>query len=389
MHSLRRKLMCCYNMEPMNSRVLLSSIVCLLFIAASSCGGDNGQQSATPTTPPSSSTVIDITRPWTTVAPAAVDLDATWLARAQMDAQLIPRFRSLLIVRHGQLAAEYYFGGAQGSTLFDVRSVTKSVVGLLTGIALQSGKLPSLQATVGEYLGAPYVLDDGDRAVTVQQLLTETARYQWDDGVDYNPWVLSTDHIQFLLDRPQTEPEGAFTYDSAAVNLLGFILQTAVAEPLPQYANDVLLKPLGVTSAVWEQLEPNMWNGGAGLQLTAQDMLRIGQLVLQGGQSGDQQLVPRSWIQELVTPQFTWRDTNGSQVGITYGYLWWLAEPPATMAYFAWGYGGQFIYVVPTLDMVVVVTSEWQGAVAEGTDPGQLATSLLTIIVNDVLPAAR
>jgi CubicO group peptidase (beta-lactamase class C family) len=239
------------------------------------------------------------------------------------------------------------------------------------------------------YLGAPYTLDDGDRAVTVQQLLTMTSRYQWNDGVDYNPWVLSSDHIQFLLDRPQTDPSGTFTYDSAAVNMLGFILQNAVGEPLPQYADQVLLRPLGVTSAVWEQLETNMWNGGAGLQLTAQDMLRIGQLVLQGGKSGNQQLVPQGWIQSATTPQFTWRDTYGPQLDTTYGYLWWLAEPPATVAYFAWGYGGQFVYVVPSLDLVVVATSDWQGLVAEGTDPTLLAETMLGVIINDVLPAAN
>jgi CubicO group peptidase (beta-lactamase class C family) len=372
----------------MRTRALPVSVVLLALLFAS-CGGGQSSSSSPPSPPPPSITVIDISKPWATVAPADVAMDEVKLGRAASDAAAIPRFRSLLVARHGQLVAQNYFGGAQASTLFDVRSVTKSVVSLLTGIALQSGKLSGLQATVGQYLGAPYILDDGDRAVTVQQLLTMTSRYQWNDGVDYNPWVLSSDHIQFLLDRPQTDPSGTFTYDSAAVNMLGFILQTAVGEPLPQYADQVLLGPLGVTSAVWEQLETNMWNGSAGLQLTAQDMLRVGQLVLQGGKSGNQQLVPQSWIQSATTPQFTWRDTYGPQLGTTYGYLWWLAEPPATIAYFAWGYGGQFVYVVPSLDLVVVATSDWQGLVAEGTDPAVLAETMLGVVINDVLPAAN
>jgi CubicO group peptidase (beta-lactamase class C family) len=373
----------------MRTRALLAPAVLLALLVASSCGGGQSSSSPPSSSPPQSITVIDIAQPWAIVAPADVDMDEVKLGQAASDAALIPRFRSLLVARHGQLVAQNYFGGAQASTLFDVRSVTKSVVSLLTGIALQSGKLPALQATAGQYLGAPYMLDDGDRAVTVQQLLTMTSRYQWNDDVDYNPWVLSSDHIQFLLDRPQTDPPGTFTYDSAAVNMLGFILQSAVGEPLPQYAHEVLLGPLGVTSAVWEQLETNMWNGGAGLQLTAQDMLRIGQLVLQGGKSGNLQLVPQGWIQSATTPQFTWRDTDGPQRGTTYGYLWWLAEPPATVAYFAWGYGGQFVYVVPSLDLVVVTTSDWQGLVAEGTDPVVLAETMLGVVINDVLPAAK
>ena len=130
------------------------------------------------------------------------------LGRAASDAAAIPRFRSLLVARHGKLVAENYFGGADSSTVFDLRSVTKSVVSMLTGIAVQTGKLPNIDATVGAYVDAPYALDAGDRAVSVRQLLTMTSRYQWNEsnGDDYNHWVLSNNHVQFLLDRLQTDP---------------------------------------------------------------------------------------------------------------------------------------------------------------------------------------
>jgi CubicO group peptidase (beta-lactamase class C family) len=363
-----------------------SLLVVILSALLASCGG-SGESSTAP--PPVTNTEIDIAQPWSTAEPAAVGMDEAQLARAVNDAEAIPRFRSLLVARHGQLVSESYFGGSQSSTLFDVRSVTKSVVSLLVGLALQSGKLAGLQATVGDYLSAPYVLDDGDRAVTVKELLTMTSGYQWDDTVDYNPWALSSDHIQFLLDRPQTGPPGPFVYDSAAANLLAFILQKAVAEPLPQYAGEVLLQPIGISNVTWEQLEADMVNGGAGLQMTARDMLRVGQLVLQSGRSGGQQIVPTEWIAMVTSPQFSWRDTDGPQQGVTYGYLWWLAESPSTVAYFAWGYGGQFVYVVPSLDMVIVTTTDWQGFIAEGVDPVAFAETILAVIVNDVLPAAH
>jgi CubicO group peptidase (beta-lactamase class C family) len=362
---------------------LSAVILSVLFV---SCGGD-GQSAMSPPARVTV-TVIDIAQPWGTAAPADVEMEAAQLQRAVTDAAAVPRFRSLLVARHGRLVSESYFGGADSSTMFDVRSVTKSIVSLLFGIALQSGKLPGLQATVGDYLGAPYVLNDGERAITMQQLLTMTSRFQWDDTVDYNPWVLSSDHVQFLLDRPQTDPPGTFTYDSAAVNLLAFILQKAVGEPLPQYASQVLFAPLGITNVVWEQLEPNMVNGAAGIQMSGRDLLRVGQLVLQSGLSGAEQIVPASWVAAATSPQFSWRDTDGAQLDVTYGYLWWLAEPPAPVAYFAWGFGGQFIYVVPSLDLVVVTTTDWQGLTAE-TDPVVFATSILSLIVNDVLPAAH
>ncbi len=311
------------------------------------------------------------------------------LGRAVNDAAAVPRFRSLLVARHGKIISESYFGGADRSTSFDVRSVTKSVVSMLTGIALQAGELPNVDAAIGDYVATPYALDQMDRAVTVRQLLTMTSRYQWNEtsGNDYNNWVLSDDHVQFLLDRLQSDPAGEFNYNSAAVNLLGLVLERATEQSLPQFANEALFRQIGITTAQWELLEPGMVNGGSGIQMSAHDLLRLGQLMLQRGRSGNQQIVPESWIDAGAAPQFAWREIYGAQRGTTYGYLWWVAQPPATAAMFAWGFGGQFVYVVPSLDLVVVTTTEWRGISAE-TSPTTFASSILTIIVNDILPAA-
>jgi CubicO group peptidase (beta-lactamase class C family) len=317
-------------------------------------------------------------------------MDEVMLGRAASDAAAMPRFRSLLVARHGKLVAENYFSGADRATVFDLRSVTKSVVSMLTGIAIQNGSLPNIDATVGAYVDTPYSLDTSDRAVSVRQLLTMSSRYQWNENSadDYNLWVLSNDHVQFLLDRRQSDPAGTFTYNSAAVNLLGVVLQDAVAKPLPAFAEEVLFQPVGITSVQWEQLEPNMVNAGSGIKMTATDLLRIGQLLLQRGRSGSRQVVPEAWIDAGTTPQFGWREQYGAQRGTTYGYLWWVAQPPATVATFAWGFGGQFAYVVPSLDLVVVATTQWQGISAE-VNPTTFAGNVLTVIVNDILPAAR
>jgi CubicO group peptidase (beta-lactamase class C family) len=374
-------------------RWLIASLATLLCACG---GGGGGYGSAPPTSapptgsPPPPATLIDIAQPWAKATPAEANMDEVMLGRAASDAAAMPRFRSLLVARHGKLVAENYFGGADAATVFDMRSVTKSVVSMLIGIAIQNGVLPNTDAQVGTYIASPYTLDAGDRAVSVKQLLTMTSRYQWNEnnGDDYNLWVLSGDHVQFLLDRRQTDPSGTFTYNSAAVNLLGQVLQHAAAKPLPEFAEEVLFQPIGVTTVQWEELEPNMVNAGSGIKMTATDLLRFGQLLLQKGRSGNQQVVPESWIETSTAPQFAWRDTYGAQRGTTYGYLWWLAEPPATVATFAWGYGGQFAYVVPSLDLVVVATTQWQGISAE-TDPTTFAGAVLTVIVNDILPAAR
>ncbi|HXB56999.1 MAG TPA: serine hydrolase [Vicinamibacteria bacterium] len=312
------------------------------------------------------------------------------LARATENAASIPRFRSLLVVRHGKLVVERYFGGATSETRFDVRSVTKSVVSLLVGQALDATQISGMDATVGDYLGPPYVLNPGDRAVTIKELLTMTSGYQWNEeqGDDYNLWIVSPDHVQFLLDRAQTGPPGPFTYNSAAVHLLGLIVQLATGTPLATLADQRLFQPIGIRSAVWEGLERGTVNGGSGLQLTGQDLARLGQLMVQQGRSGAQQIVPAGWISTATAPQFPWRDTDGAQRSVTYGYLWWVADPPSAPAFFAWGYGGQFVYVVPSLDLVIVTTTEWRALGADNLTPLAIAETVLGVIVDDILPAA-
>jgi CubicO group peptidase (beta-lactamase class C family) len=380
----------------MTARRILIALLAILLCACGGGGGGGYGSSAPPAPAPPTFgpappvTIIDIAQPWARATATEANMDEVMLGRAASDAAAMPRFRSLLVARHGKLVAENYFGGASSATVFDLRSVTKSVVSMLTGIAIQNGSLPDIDATVGAYIDAPYSLDAGDRAVSVRQLLTMSSRYQWNENSadDYNLWVLSTDHVQFLLDRRQTDPAGTFTYNSAAVNLLGQVLQDAVAKPLPDFATEVLFQPIGITSVRWEDLEPNMVNAGSGIKMTAPDLLRFGQLLLQRGRSASRQVVPESWIDAGTTPQFNWREQYGAQRGTTYGYLWWVAQPPATVATFAWGYGGQFAYVVPSLDLVVVATTEWQGISAE-VNPTTFAGNVLTVIVNDVLPAAR
>jgi len=334
-------------------------------------------------------TVVDLSGLWTRATPVEAGIDAVTLAQAVSAAAAASRCRSLLVARHGRLVLERYFGGADSTTRFDVRSVTKSVVSSLVGLAIARGTLPGVSATVGSYLGLPDTLDAGDRAVTVGQLLTMTSGYSWNEtsGNDYNLWILSPDHVQFLLDRPQINA-GSFTYNSAAVHLLGVVVQDAATMPLAAFADTVLFQPVGITSAQWETLENGTVNGGSGIAFTGRDLLRYGQLVLQRGRSGSHQVVPAEWVAAMTTPQFSWRETDGPQHRVSYGYLWWTADGPPVAAVFAWGYGGQFIYVVPSLDLVVVATTAWQG-MTQGAQSAAVTDSTWSVIVDGVIPAVH
>ena len=331
---------------------------------------------------------IDVADAWLRTNPADAGMDAALLDAATRDAADIPRFRSLLVARYGRLVLEQYFGGATVNTLHDVRSVTKSVVSLLTGIAQVEGFLPNLDASIGEFLDGDYALDDEDRAVTLRDLLTMTSGYSWNEnsGNDYDLWVAAFDHVQFVLDRPHAASPGQqFTYNSGAVHMLSVALEHATGMSLPAFAQRYLFDPAGITTVHWEQFADGHVNGAAGIQLRARDLLRLGQLVLQNGVSGSRQIVPAAWIGMSTTPAFSSRSPVGDQAGVSYGYLWWTVDAPR--AFFAWGYGGQYLYVVPARDLVVLVTAEWQGLTPEELDAMYVAT--FNVIVDDVVPAAR
>jgi CubicO group peptidase (beta-lactamase class C family) len=176
-----------------------------------------------------------------------------------------------------------------------------------------------------------------------------------------------------------------YAYNSAAVHTLGVVLQKASGTPLPQYARERLFAPLGIETVAWEALDRDTVNGGSGIKLRGRDLLKLGQLYLQRGWSGETSVVPEAWVDETTQPRFPWRADYGAQKSVGYGMLWWVsdAEP---RAFFAWGYGGQFVYVVPDRDLAVVATTSWTGLTE--TTPVALATEVLGVVAV-VVAAAR
>ena len=272
-----------------------------------------------------------------------------------------------------------------------MRSVTKSVLSTLVGIALAEGFINSLDETLGDYLSSKFEFSDsGQAAITIRQLLTMAGGFQWDEltGNSYNTWITSGDHIRHILNQPLVNSPGTtFTYNSAAVHLLGVLLQEAVKMPLPEFADEYLFSKIAIQKREWEILSGGYVNGGAGIDLLPRDLARLGQFYLQGGKSGDQQILPADWAAQASTPRFSWRSTFGALQKLTYGYLWWIEEGQER-AFFAWGYGGQYVYVVPAKELVVVITTNWRGLSQEG-GPQALEQAGLDIIINHVLPAVK
>ncbi len=336
---------------------------------------------------------IDLTRPWEVAAPADVRVDPAGLAVAVGRAQSVPRVLSLLVVRRGRLILEEYLHGNERETLNDVRSVTKSVVSTLTAIALKEGFIGSLDETLGEHIH-PHVapLDSVRQGISIRHLLTMTSGFEWPEigGNAYELWMGSSNHVEYVVTRPiEYDPGTDFTYNSGAVHLLGVLLEEATGVPLAQFAAEHLFNHIGIDRVAWETLTEGYVNGGAGLDLRPRDMARLGQLYLQDGWSGSNRILPEGWVQEATRPKFEWRSTFGPLAEIAYGYLWWTEEGQADYMYLAWGYGGQFVVVVPGKDLVVVTTTRWQSVSQEPGGADALEARVLEIIMENVVPAAR
>lgn len=334
---------------------------------------------------------VGLSDTWETADPASVGVDAPALALAVARASDAPRFRSLLAVKDGKLFLEEYFGGSGRDSLHDVRSVTKSIVSALAGIAIARGHL-DLDATVADLLPPELgTVDPSKPAITVRHLLTMTSGFQWDEADgrgDYGVWIQSDDPIQFLLDRPIVHPPGStFTYNSAAVHLLAVLIEEATGETLDAFAERELFAPVGIFDVAWEPMLPGRRNGASGIDLRARDLARLGQLFLQDGVSGGTRVLPSGWVAESTAPRFVWRAALGPLSRYTMGYLWWAADGDREPGFFAWGYGGQFIYVVPSLELVVVATTEWRLLSLEG-GPAALEREVLEIIVDGIHEAA-
>ena len=294
---------------------------------------------------------------WAPVPADQVGLDADRLEQAVDDIGALEGVHGVLIARHGRLVAERYFRGTAGHRPHNLKSASKSVLSALAGLAVEEGVL-DLDQPIADVLPEAADLDDPRKqAITVRHLLTMTSGLESTSFGNYGSWVGSRNWVRAALARPlEAEPGTRFSYSTGGTHLLSATLAGAAGKSTHDFARQHLFAPLGIRHSAWARDRQGIHVGGNNLSLLPRDMLKFGQLYLNRGRWGGRQILPWQWVDESTRPGLAGPRGRGRIYG-GYGYLWWLRPPTERGAYIASGYGGQYIYVSPAEDLVVVVIS--------------------------------
>ena len=297
---------------------------------------------------------------WKSSAPELQGMDPARLEVAvDFIESRLPDAYSLLVVKNGYLVLERYFSIGRPDRRAVIHSVTKSVMSALIGIALDKGHLRSVDQKLVEFLPEYFIgeLDPMKRDISLKHLLTMTAGLKWNDwGPIMRAWYSSPNWTNFTIQLPQeSSPGRIFNYNSSLSHLLSVILSKSTKMNTLDYANQNLFEPLGVQEKYWQKDPQGFRAGGFGLALLARDLAKIGFLYLNEGVWNGRSLISKSWVRESTRQQVHVHNLYGSN---GYGYQWWIKEVDGCFSYGARGRRGQFIVVVPELDLVIVVTSE-------------------------------
>ncbi len=296
---------------------------------------------------------------WKTTSPEEQDMNAGMLADMVKAIQnQDSAIDGVVVIRHGYLVLETYFEPFQQGDRHPVFSCTKSVVSALVGIAIDKGYIEGVDTPVLDFFPERTVanLDANKQAMTLEHVLKMATGFDCQDSYLYQwkgleeMWV-SEDWVQFVLDLPMVAKPGTrFEYCNGASALLSAILQETTGKTAFEFAQEHLFGPLGISNVEWESNTQGISIGYSKLWMTPPDMAKIGYLYLNKGYWDGVQVVPAEWVEASTRAQ-----VKAGTLQDNYGYQWWVASPSL---YMALGHMGQFIFVLPEDDMVVVFVSE-------------------------------
>ena len=323
---------------------------------------------------------------------AGIEKVVQTMLESPVDAPEAPQFHALLIARHGKVVLEEYFHGQSRDGVHDTRSASKSITSVIVGAAMQAGlplRLSSKVYTTMEKYVDPAKVDDLKRAMTLEDLITMSGGFFCDDTNDAAPGNEETmqnqeeepDWYRYTLRVPMATPPGEnAVYCSASPNLaLGMVGE--VAHESPAFVFDRLVaRPMNIRNYLWFMDPAGHPFGGGGMQITARDFMKFGQMILNGGTWEGKRIVSADFARRTFSRPYHLRN-------VYYSYLWWSEDYPyknrTVRTFSARGAGGQTVTVIPELDLIITTMAgnyaSRKGTFAASTDP----------IPRTILPAIR
>lgn len=305
---------------------------------------------------------------WNFSTPEAQGLNSQILDSAFVQAELTGFVDGLLVIRNGYIIREDYYNEYTVSTPHNVMSVSKSFLSAITGIALQQGHIDSLEEKMLNYF-PEYIYPDMDSRkydITIRHLLTMRMgiRGEAEDNYGVYQEIYTSDNwIKKTIESPLLDDPGAkMHYNTFQTHLLSAIITKATEKSTSDFATELLFKPMQIDIDAWERDPQGYYFGGNSMQFSPREMAVLGFLYLNNGRINDLQIIPNDWVELTLSAStnFTHPNEWGAYKNYNYAYLWWLGQINEYDMYMGYGYGGQFVVVFPSINLIVVSTANHQ-----------------------------
>lgn len=314
---------------------------------------------------------------------SVTERDSASFERVHQRANAIESIRSLLIQQGGARIAENYFDGMSAGQTANMKSASKSVISLLVGIAIDKGFIEDKDQHISGFFPEYYrnISNELKKEITIEDLLTMRSGLETTSFHNYGRWVTSDDWVEYALEQPMVDrPGDDMEYSTGTSHLLSVIITKATEMSTLEFAQKYLFDPLNIAPGDWQQDPQGYYFGGNNMALKPTDMVKIGQLVLNGGTYNGNRVVSEEWIRASFKTY-----TRSNYNPYDYGYMWWNKRIGEYRVFFAWGFGGQYIYIIPELDSVVVITSSLRNA----TQSRRYKEPVFQLLENQIIPLVR
>lgn len=266
---------------------------------------------------------------------------------------------SILVSKNNQIVFEEYYNGKTAENASNIQSLTKGLLSILIGIAIDKKFIKSEEETIHTYLPEEFknLKDKRKESITIKDILNQTSGLSWKGFLEHQNWITSKNPIAFVLQKDlENTPGEKYNYNTGATHLLSAIISKSTGQTTLEFAKEHLFIPLGITKVNWEKRNDGNYDGGGlGLEMKPKDLIKLGQLLDNNGYYNSTEIVSKQWVEKLLDVDKK-LPTDWGLNNSKHGFCWYQAQLNGDRMEYGMGYGGQFILIVANKNLVIVAT---------------------------------